>query len=58
MEKLLIVDDEPGIVDMMKSYFSPHYEVLTAYSGTEALERASSRPDLIPWTSTCPAWTA
>ena len=47
MEKLLIVDDEPGIVDMMKSYFSPHYEVLTAYSGTEALERASSRPDLI-----------
>ncbi len=47
MEKLLIVDDDPDIVDMMKSYFSPPYEVLTAYSGTEALERASSRPDLI-----------
>lgn len=47
MEKLLLVDDEPGIVDMMKSYFSPRYEVLTAYSGTEALEKASAGPDLI-----------
>lgn len=30
---LLIVDDEPGIVDTMKAYFSPQYQVLTAYSG-------------------------
>ena len=27
---LLIVDDERGIVDTMKAYFSPQYEVLTA----------------------------
>ena len=47
MEKLLIVDDEPGIVDIMKSYFSPYYEILTAYSGMEALEKSSARPDLI-----------
>ena len=30
--KLLIVDDEQGIVDMMRSYFSEEYDVLTAYN--------------------------
>mgnify|MGYP006922428220 CR=1 FL=1 len=30
-QKLLIVDDEPGIVDMLKSYFEPQYEVLAVY---------------------------
>ncbi len=35
---LLIVDDEPGIVDTMKAYFSPQYQVLTAYSGGEITE--------------------
>ena len=38
-EKLLIVDDEPGIVEMMASYFAPQYQVLTARSGAEALEK-------------------
>lgn len=46
-QKLLIVDDEPGIVDMMKSYFAPQYEVLTAYCGKEALLQAARSPDLI-----------
>lgn len=46
-QKILIVDDERGIVDMMKTYFSPRYEVLTAYSGEEALQKAQERPDLI-----------
>ena len=46
-EKLLIVDDEPGIVEMMASYFAPQYQVLTAHSGAEALEKARERPDLI-----------
>ncbi|MCI9298551.1 MAG: response regulator transcription factor [Lachnospiraceae bacterium] len=46
-QKLLIVDDEPGIVDMLKSYFSPDYEVLGAYSGKEALSLAARLPDLI-----------
>ena len=45
--KLLIVDDEPGIVDMMKSYYEPHYEVLTARDGGEALQKVSVLPDLI-----------
>ena len=46
-EKLLIVDDEPGIVEMMASYFAPQYQVLTAHSGAEALEKAGAGPDLI-----------
>ena len=46
-QKILIVDDEYGIVDMMKSYFQARYEVLTAYSGKEALEKAARNPKLI-----------
>ena len=44
---LLIVDDEPGIVDTMKAYFSPQYQVLTAYSGGGAIQKAGKQPDLI-----------
>ena len=44
-QKLLIVDDEPGIVDMLKSYFEPQYEVLTAYSGAEALRKVAAVPE-------------
>lgn len=46
-QKILIVDDEHGIVDMMESYFSPHYEVLTAYNGNDALQKVANKPDLI-----------
>lgn len=46
-EKILIVDDERGIVDTMKTYFSPQYEVLTAYSGEEAIQKVERQPDLI-----------
>lgn len=45
--KLLIVDDEYGIVEIIQSYFQPQYDVLTAYSGQEALIKASYNPDLI-----------
>ena len=44
---LLIVDDERGIVDTMRAYFSPQYEILTAYSGQEAIHKAEKQPDLI-----------
>lgn len=37
--KLLIVDDERGIVDMIQSYFQIQYDILTAYSGQEALKK-------------------
>ena len=46
-ERILIVDDERGIVDTMKAYFSPQYEVLTAYSGEEAIQKVERQPDLI-----------
>ena len=46
-QKLLIVDDERGIVDMMRDYFSPQYQVLTAGSGQEAVRQAGQQPDLI-----------
>ena len=46
-QKILIVDDEPGIVEMMKSYFEKQYEVLTACNGKEALSKAALHPDLI-----------
>ncbi len=45
--KLLIVDDEPGIVEMMQSYFASSYTVLTAYTGAEALQKVTAAPDLI-----------
>lgn len=46
-QKLLIVDDERGIVDMLKSYFERQYDVLTAYDGREALVKVALKPDLI-----------
>lgn len=46
-QKLLIADDEQGIVDMLCSYFSPQYDVLTACCGEEALQKAAAKPDLI-----------
>ena len=45
--KILIVDDEPGIVEMLQSYFAAEYQVLTASSGAEALQKAAADPDLI-----------
>lgn len=46
-QKLLIVDDEKGIVDMMAGYFAAQYDVLTACSGREALQKVTASPDLI-----------
>lgn len=46
-ERILIVDDERGIADTMKAYFAPQYEVLTAYSGEEAIQKVERQPDLI-----------
>ena len=46
--KILIVDDEQGIVTMLKDYFEFHgYLVYTAMSGTEALKGINSKPDII-----------
>ena len=45
--KILIVDDERGIVEMIQSYFQSQYDILTAYSGQEALVKITNYPDLI-----------
>ena len=45
--RVLIVDDERGIVDMIQSYFQTQYDILTAYSGQEALKKVACKPDLI-----------
>lgn len=47
-EKILIVDDEKGIVDMLKSYFEMRsFQVYTAYSGESALKQAAHNPNLV-----------
>ncbi len=46
--KILLVDDEKGIVTMMKSYFEmAGYQIYTAYNGKEALQKISCQPDII-----------
>jgi two-component system, OmpR family, lantibiotic biosynthesis response regulator NisR/SpaR len=46
--KILIVDDEPGIVSMLKDYFEFHgYLVYTALNGKEALKAVNANPDII-----------
>ncbi|MGF7012147.1 DNA-binding response OmpR family regulator [Lachnospiraceae bacterium PF1-22] len=46
--KIMIVDDEPEIVSMLKQCLSLNgYEVTTAQNGEEALNRLQFQPDLI-----------
>lgn len=46
--KILIVDDEKGIITMMKTYFEMSgYQVFTAYNGKEALQKVTCHPDMI-----------
>lgn len=56
--KILLVDDEKGVVDVMKDYFQlSGYQVMTAYSGTEALTKFKDSRTLFCWTSICPILT-
>ena len=47
--KILVVDDEPGIVRIIRTRLEKNeYEVITALNGAEALERVrADKPDLI-----------
>lgn len=46
--KILLADDEKGIVVLMKSYFElAGYQVYTAYDGKEAIQKAALQPDII-----------
>lgn len=47
-EKIMLVDDEKGIVTIMKNYFEMSgYQVITAYNGQEALKKMSCSPDIV-----------
>ncbi len=46
--KLLMIDDDPELLKMLKSYFEmKNYLIYTATNGREALERMVCEPDLI-----------
>lgn len=48
MYKILIADDETGIVSLLKDYFELNqYETIQAYDGMEAVEKSKLNPDLI-----------
>jgi DNA-binding NtrC family response regulator len=48
MKRLLLVDDEVGLVDLLKEHFEKDYEIVTAMSGAAAVERfARMRPDAV-----------
>jgi DNA-binding response OmpR family regulator len=49
MAKILLIDDEPSILDLVSAYLQPEgYEVLTARDGPSALKAARNfKPDLI-----------
>lgn len=47
-EKIMIVDDEPDIVFLIRDFFALNdYEVITASSVEEAFEKLDEKPDLI-----------
>ena len=46
--KILIVDDEIDMLDMLRSFFElKDYEVITALDGTGVMEKLNEKPDLI-----------
>jgi len=47
-QKIMIIDDEIEILNMLKRYFSLNgYDVILAAGGQEALEKLSQKPDII-----------
>lgn len=48
MNKILVVDDEKDMVDMLKDFFEMgDYKVLTAHGGRDALEKIKDKPNII-----------
>ncbi len=47
-KKILIVDDEPGIVAIIQSYFEmAGYQIITAYNGNDAMKKLTQSPDIV-----------
>lgn len=48
MYKILVADDEKDVVSLLKNYFEMNdHLVITAYSGSEAIEKTAQDPDII-----------
>jgi CheY-like chemotaxis protein len=48
MKRMLVVDDEPELLNIFRSHFQGRYEVDTASSGAAAIERfIRQRPDVV-----------
>ena len=48
MPRILIVDDEKDVVELLRNYFNLcGYDVLSAYDGKKALEKIGQKPDII-----------
>lgn len=46
--KVLVIDDEPDLVEMIRMALESQFEVVTAYNGKEGVEKAQSdKPDVI-----------
>ena len=46
--RLLVIDDDPDICNVLKAVFSPQYEVVIAHDGYSGLQRMQAfEPDLI-----------
>lgn len=46
--RILLVDDEKGVMTVMRNYFElSGYQVYSAYNGEEALRKVSCQPDII-----------
>ena len=55
--RLLIVDDDPDVLEVLATHFSPRYEVMTAQHGPDALMIASYlRPDAVLVDIFMPGW--
>ncbi|WP_343208081.1 response regulator transcription factor [Anaerolentibacter hominis] len=56
-ECILIVDDEPDVIALLKDYFEWNgYRILTAADGEEAVKQAGKQPDLILLDVNMPGW--
>lgn len=44
LPKILLVEDNPALLSMLKDIFSPHYHILTATNGLQASEIATMQP--------------
>ena len=60
MSKILVVDDERNIVELIRLYMEKEgFETICAYTGDEALSKfREEKPDLIVWTLCFPELTA